>query len=193
MDSSESFTETMKQAEHCGLHHAGFELGDAAGRLVVDPAVAAGFADADVEPDGRIEAGLLGKHEVGQFEAEVFAVGFGLEIAVLVAPVGDGIDHALDELGDAGFALGRAHLAVEILAGDDVGGGLGPIDGHDDVALFEDNRAFIVADGGGAGLPLDFVVGGLAGLQLGRKIAREGYSRGLWRYFLSTLLFSQMP
>ncbi len=51
MDSSESFTETMKQAEHCGRQHAGFQLADAAGLLVVDPAVAARFLHADVEPD----------------------------------------------------------------------------------------------------------------------------------------------
>ena len=37
--------------------------------------------------------------------------------------------------------------------------------GHFDVALLENHRAFVIADGGGAGLPLDLVVRGLAGFQ----------------------------
>jgi hypothetical protein len=161
-----------------GGTRARLELGDAVGLAVVNPAVAAGFAHADVEPDGRIEAGLLGDHEVGQFEAEVFGVGFGLEVAVLFAPTGDGIDHALDELGHAGFAFRGAHLAVKILAGDDIGGRLGPVHGNFDIALLEDNRAFIVSDGGSTGLPLDFVVGGLAALQSRCKVPGEGNSCG---------------
>ena len=64
------------------------------------------------------------------------------------------------------LALRRAQLAVEVLAGDDVGGGLRPVGRHFHVALLEDHRAFVVADGGGARLPGDLVVGGLAGLQL---------------------------
>ena len=63
------------------------------------------------------------------------------------------------------LALGRAHLAVEIFADDDVGGGLGPVRRDLDVRLFEDDRAFIVADGGGAELPLDLVVGRFAGFE----------------------------
>jgi hypothetical protein len=89
----------------------------------------------------------------------------GLEVAVLLAPVGDGVHHALHQLRHAGFALGRPQLAVEILAGDDVGGGLRPVHGHFHVALLEDDRAFVVADGGGAGFPLDLVVRGLAGFE----------------------------
>ena len=86
----------------------------------------------------------------------------GGEVAVVQAPVGDGVDDAMDQFGDAAFALGRAQLAVEIFAGDDVGGGLRPVGGDFDVALLEDDRAFIVADGGGAGFPLHLVVGRLA-------------------------------
>ena len=82
-----------------------------------------------------------------------------------------------DQLGDAGLALRRAELAVEVLAGDDVGGGLRPVDGHFDIALLEDDGAFVVADGGGAGLPLDFVVGGFAGFEPRRKVTREGNPR----------------
>ena len=69
---------------------------------------------------------------------------------------------------DAAFALGRAQLAVEVLAGDDVGGRLGPVGRDFDVALLEDHRALVVADGGGARLPLHFVIGRLARLPAGR-------------------------
>ena len=116
---------------------------------------------------------------MGQLVAEVLAVLIGREVAVLLAPIGDGIDHALDELGDAGFALRRAQFAVEILAGDDVGGGLRPIHGDFDVALLEDDGALVVADGGGAGLPLDVVVGGFAGLLASGEVAGEGDPRAV--------------
>jgi hypothetical protein len=45
----------MKQAEHCGLGFVG-QLLDAILGGFVEPAVAARFLDADVEPDRRIEA-----------------------------------------------------------------------------------------------------------------------------------------
>ena len=163
----------MKQAEHCGRIRRAFELGDAALLLVVDPAVAAGLLDADVEPDRRIEAGLLGEHQVGQFHAEILAILGGLEVAVLLAPVGDGVDHALHQLRHRGLAVGRPQLAVEILAGDDVGGGLRPVHRHFDVALLKNHRTFVVADRGGTRLPLDLVVRGLAGFQFGGKVSRE--------------------
>ena len=79
-----------------------------------------------------------------------------------------------DQLRDAGLALGRAQLAVEILAGDDVGGGLRPVGRHFDVALLENHRAFIIADGGGAQFPVDLVVRGLSRLQLAGEVAGEG-------------------
>ncbi len=75
------------------------------------------------------------------------------------------------------FAFGRAQLSVEVFAGDDVGGGLGPIDGDFDVALFEDDCAFVVADGGGTGLPLDFVVRRFAGLLASGEVTGEGNAR----------------
>ena len=75
----------------------------------------------------------------------------------------DGFGDAGDELADAGLALGRADLAVEVLGGDDVGRGHGPVDGDLDVLLLEDDLAAHVIDGGGAALPLDLVVGRDAG------------------------------
>ena len=95
MDSSESLTELMKQAEHCGRGSPRLSLRDRFGRLFVTPAVAASLLHADVEPDGRIEAGLLREHEVREIIAEVFGVRLGLEIAVVPAPFGDGIDNSV--------------------------------------------------------------------------------------------------
>src|SRR5260370_29342561 len=110
---------------------------------------------------------------MGQLIVEIFGVGVGLEIVVSLAPIGYGVDHAMHQLGDAGLALGRPHLAVEVLAGDDVGGSLRPIDRRFDVPLLKDDIAFVVADGGGAGLPTYYVVWGFSGLQPSVKITRE--------------------
>ena len=173
IDSSESFTETMKHAEHCGRITPDSSLATRSGCLVVNPAVAARLLHADVEPDRRVEARLLRQHQVRQLEPEILAVRVGLEVAVLLAPVRDGVDHALDQLRDAGLALGRPEFAVEILAGDDIGGRLRPVDRDLDIALLEDDGAFIISNGGGAGLPLDIVVRSLPGLQARREVARE--------------------
>ncbi len=110
---------------------------------------------------------------MAQLGAKVLGVGLGLEIVVGLAPIGDGVDHAMDQLGDAALALGGPHLAVKVFTGDDVGGGLGPIDRDFDVPLLEDDRAFVVADGGGPSLPVELIVGRLSGLQPGRKVALE--------------------
>ena len=113
------------------------------------------------------------QHQVRQVVAEILAVLDGQKVACLLAPVGDRVDHTMDQLCHAGFALGRAQLAVKILAGDDVGGGLRPIGRHFDITLLEDDSAFIVADGGRACLPCDFVVRGLSRLQTSREIPLE--------------------
>ena len=143
----------MKQAEHCGLRFSG-QLLDTVLDGFVEPAVAARFLHSHVEPDGRIEGRLLMQHQVGQFVAEVLAIRRRREVAVLHAPVGDGIDNAMHQFRHAALPLGRAQFAVEVLAGDDVGGGLRPVAGHFNIALLENHRAFVVADGGGAGFPL---------------------------------------
>ena len=162
----------MKQAEHCGR-------GSPDSSFLTVPVLPSGnprntsrsprgFLHADVKPHRRVEASLLRQHQVGQVIAEVGGVLDGFEVALEHAPVRDGVDHAADELAHAGLALGRAHLAVEIFADDDVGGSLGPVRRHLHVALFEDDSAFIVADGRCSQLPGHFVVGSFSGLQLGR-------------------------
>ncbi len=87
-----------------------------------------------------------------------------LEVSALDAPVADGLGDARDELADAGFALGRVHRAVQVLAGHDVGGGHRPVFGGLDVLLLEDHAALGVGDLGEAEFPLDLVVGRDAGL-----------------------------
>jgi hypothetical protein len=62
---------------------------------------------------------------------------------------------------------------MEILAGDDIRGGLRPVRRDLDVALLKDDRAFIVADGGGPQLPLDVVVGGFPRFEFAGEITRE--------------------
>ena len=135
------------------------DLFDLVGGFVVIPAVAARFLDAHVEPHRRVEARLLRQHQVRQLVAEAGGVLGRAEVALLGAPIGDGVDHAADQLAHAGLALRRADLPVKILADDDVGGGLRPVRRDLDVALLEDDRALVVADGGGAQLPGDFVIG----------------------------------
>jgi hypothetical protein len=87
------------------------------------------------------------------------------------APVADGLGDAGDEGADAGLALGRADLAVEVLRGDDVGGGHRPVGGDLDVLLLEDGAALVVLDDGVAQLPGDLVEGRDAGAG---EVAREG-------------------
>ena len=100
----------------------------------------------------------------------------GAEVAIVHAPVADGFSDAGNELADAGFALGRADMAVQILAGHDVGGGDGPVFRGLDVFLFEDGVALGIGDLGEAEFPLDFVVGGDAGLG---EVAAELETGGL--------------
>src|SRR5580704_889152 len=63
---------------------------------------------------------------------------------------------------------------MEILAGDDVGRGHGPVDGHLDILLLEDRPACGVSDEGSSALPLNFVVGRNRGL---REEALEAQGR----------------
>ena len=138
----------MKQAEHCGL-----------------------LLDADVEPDGRVEAHLLVDQEMGQLGVEGGQVLVRGEVVLRLGPGGDRVGDPVDELLDAGLALRRADVAAEVLADDDVGGQLAPEAGDLDVALLEDDLARLVADAGGPDLPLDLVVRMDA---LAREAALEG-------------------
>ena len=137
---------------HDGLHRI-LDGVDEAGR-----ALGLGL-HAHVEPDGGVEGHHLVEEHMGELGAEGFPVVGRGEVAPLLAPEGQGVGHPADELPDAGFPLGGAALAVEVLGGDDVGGGLRPVLGDLDVPLLEDDLALLVGDGGGAPLPLHPLVG----------------------------------
>src|ERR1700688_1446673 len=129
-----------------------------------------------VEPDGRIEGGVLADEDVDEFIVEGGAVFGSSEVALSHSPVADGFGDAGDELADSGFALGSADFAVQIFAGHDVSGGHGPVFGDFDVFLLEDHVALGVGDLGQAEIPFDLVVGGYAGLG---EEAAEGDAGGL--------------
>ena len=147
-----SWTELMKQAEHCGL-----------------------LLHADVEPDRRVEGHLLVHEQVRQLRLEGGEVLVRGEVVLRRGPAGDGVDDAIDELLDAALPAGRADVAAEVLADDDVGGELAPEAGDLDVRLLEDGLARLVLDLGGAELPGDLVVGVDAGRG---PAALEGQSAG---------------
>ena len=91
---------------------------------------------------------------MGQLGVEGFArVGVG-EVGLLVAPSGDGVDHARDQLAHAGLALRGAERAAEILRDDDVGGSLRPSARHFDVVLLEDDAPVLAGDDGAARDPI---------------------------------------
>ena len=128
-----------------------------------------------VEPDGRVEGGVLADEDVDEFVVEGCSVFGSFEIALGQSPVADGFGDAGDELADSGFALGRADLAVQVFRGHDVGRGHGPVFGDFDVFLFEDHVALGVGDLGEAEIPFEFVVGRDAGLG---EEAAEGETGG---------------
>ncbi len=109
MLSIESCTELMKHAEHCGC-----------------------VSTPTLNQTGRVEGRLLAQQQVGELGVEGLAVRLGGEVAALLAPAGDGVDHARHQLADARLALGVPRRSAEVLAGDDVGGqhrpGLGDLD-----------------------------------------------------------------
>ena len=146
---------------------AGGEL-DAADFRVPVPVLGVGVGldavAADVEPHRRIESGHLVQQDVHEFVVEDGGVFGGAEVSAGEAPVLDGLGDANDELAHAGLALGRIHLAVEILAGHNVGGGHGPVLGDLHVFLLEDDVAGSVGDLRRALLPFDLVVGRDPGL-----------------------------
>ena len=119
MESSESFTELMKQAEHCGLRVSGDAEFDLLRLLIPVPVLAVGVGlDAVasyVEPDGRVERGVLADEDVDQFIVESGAVFGSAEVALGHAPVADGFGDAGDELADSGFTLGSAEFPCRYL------------------------------------------------------------------------------
>src|SRR3972149_6203140 len=112
--------------------------------------------DAEVEPDGGVEAGLLVDQDVLQLGVERLRLVFVQEVAALAAPVRDAVDDAVDELPDGalpdggglagGGGGGLRQGAAEVLGGDDVGGVLRPGRGELNVSLLEDGDAVGACD-----------------------------------------------
>ena len=114
--------------------------------------------EADVEPDRRVEGAVLIHAEPGEFVVEDLAVLLA-EVTVLDAPVRDGAGDAVDQLLDAGLALGGVLLAVKVFRDDDLGGELRPELGHFDAFLLKDDLAGVVGDFSSAFVPFDLVEG----------------------------------
>src|SRR5207248_8871572 len=114
---------------------------------------------------------LLLDQQMRQFVAEGIARGGVGEISALFTPANNGIGNASDQLADRRFAIGSAHLAVKILARDNVRGGLRPTSWYFDIFLAEDGHALFVADEGDALFPFDSVEGRL--LPVG-EVPRKG-------------------
>ncbi len=135
-----------------GFHVVGNGVDEAGGTL------GTGF-DADVEPNGGVESHLLVHEKVQEFVMENLGVVVGGEVAHVLAPFGDGIGDAADELLDGAFTLFGAHDPVEIFGDHDVGGRLGPGFGNFDILLFKNHFPFFVGDGGGTQFPFHVVEG----------------------------------
>ena len=137
-------------------------LGQAKDRLhgVFDPVDEARRAlriglDADVEPHRRIERHLLRHQQVAKFGAVVVRGFLIREVAVLHAPVGDGVGDPADELAHRALPIGRAELATEVFLHHHVRRGLAPRFRHLHIALLEDDLAALAHDAGGPHVPLD--------------------------------------
>ena len=103
------------------------------------------------------------------------------EVAAGHAPVANGLSDASDQGADTALALGRADLAVQIFAGDNVGRRHRPVLGDLDIFLLEDDAALRVGDLRQAQFPLELVVRRDAGSgevalesQAGRLLRRLG-------------------
>ena len=119
--------------------------------------------EADVEPDRRVEGGVLvdqDRLQLGLEGLRLFLVG---EVVALAAPGADRRDDAADHLLDARLALGRGHAAAEVLLRDDVGGGLAPELRELDVLLLE----------GGPSLP------GIRASRVSQSISSKGSRSGM--------------
>jgi len=101
---------------------------------------------AEVKPNWRVERHVLMQEQVAQLVVERVRVGVGGEVAVLLAPIIDGIGDAGDQLSDGVFALRRADLAPEIFGDNHFGGKLRPRGGNFAVFLLEHDAALPVRD-----------------------------------------------
>jgi hypothetical protein len=114
--------------------------------------------DTHVEPNRRIEAGHLVQKDVCQLGMEGLGIFVSREVTVFPAPFGHGVRYPVDELADAGFAPVGPQLAPEVLAHNDVRGGLRPGLRNLYVVLLENHIAFLIADTGVTQFPFDSVI-----------------------------------
>jgi len=96
---------------------------------------------------------------VGELVRERADVLLAGEIAALITPAGDGVDHPADQLAYALLPIGRSGLAAEVLRDDHVGRHLRPPAWNIHVGLFEDDLTVLLGDGRRALLPFELVVG----------------------------------
>src|ERR687888_840476 len=112
--------------------------------------------EAYVEPDRRVEGGVL----VDEQRLELGAEGVGLlvarEVAAVATPRDDRVGDARDHVLDAPLALRRGHATAEVLLRDDVRGRLRPELRELDALLLED-RLVLAGDVRVARLPLDLL------------------------------------
>ncbi len=98
--------------------------------------------EADVEPDRRVEGGVLVDEDRLQLGLERFGLPVAREVAARAAPAADRVDDAADHVLHARLALGRAHPAAEVLLRDDVRRRLRPELRELDALLIEDRGVF---------------------------------------------------
>ena len=139
IDSIVSSTERMKQAEHCGFS-----------------------SKPTLNQTGELNAASWLTRMWLSSASKTSPSACGREVAALAPPAGDRAGDAADHLLDGVLALGRAHLAAEVLLGDDVGRVLRPGLRELDAALLEGGLRGI-ADQRVAQLPLELVEGVYAG------------------------------
>ena len=112
MESSESCTELMKHAEHCGLVYpvtpnstfcvAGFQC------QLRPSELGSMRSQPTLNQTGELKAAYLADEDVRQLVVESGAVFGRVEVALAQTPVADGFSDARDQLADSGFALGGA-------------------------------------------------------------------------------------
>ena len=125
-----SWTELMKQAEHCGF-----------------------VSIPTLNQTGELKLIFWWTRRWVSSAWKASRSVVGREVVLGLGPGGDRVDDPVDQLLDARLPLRRPDVAAEVLADDDVRRELAPELGDLDVLLLEDELAGLVADGRGPGLP----------------------------------------
>ena len=125
-----SWTELMKQAEHCGF-----------------------VSIPTLNQTGELKLIFWWTRRWVSSALKVLRSSSRREVVLRLRPGGDRVDDPIDQLADARLALRRAEVAAEVLADDDVRGELAPEVRDLDVLLLEDELARLVADRRGPRAP----------------------------------------